>query len=47
MKYFSRKVFRKQSFRGMRKKQENFKLNVREIDLGDMNWLRILFDHNF
>jgi len=31
----------------MRKKQENFKLNVREIDLGDMNCLRILLNHKF
>jgi hypothetical protein len=39
MTFFSRKVFRMQSYRGMRK---NFKLKVRETDLGDMNWLRIL-----
>jgi hypothetical protein len=47
MKFFSRKVFRKQSYRGMRKKQENFNMNVREIYLRDMNWLRIMLDHKF
>jgi len=44
MIFFSTKVFRMQPHRGMRK---NFKLNGREIDLGDMNWLRSLLNHKF